>query len=349
MTDVSTKESLFEKIDRLKVAVGRDVVGDVYECLLQILSTYSTIADSPSIIGDIVKPIHDLLLAENIQEQLPELVSLDKKYISLFEDIKNIRSFMLSLANGDLTQKLILKGYFAGVLKTFHANLKHLTWQTEMVSRGDFTQRVHFMGVFASSFNAMVEQLDSTRKGLIESEKKYRLLAITDSLTGLPNRHHFFEVAMAEFSRAKRYTKTFSVIMLDIDFFKKINDSYGHYVGDRVLQTVAEQIQKSLRETDFPGRYGGEEFIVLLPETAIYEAELVAERIRCSIENNKIIIDNGSISVTASLGIYNFECAAGTSDVSTQSIDEIIDRADKALYLAKNQGRNRVALFSNEL
>jgi len=348
LADNRYKESLFEEFDKLKGALEKDDIEQFLDCLQRIVSDCSTIAGGTSILGFFVKPIHDLLLVEHIPENLPPIVLLDKKYNKLFEDVKNLRDFMLSMANGDLSQRLHLKGYMAGVLKTFHANLKHLTWQTEMVSRGDFTQRVHFMGEFASSFNTMVEQLDNTRRGLIESEKKYRLLAITDTLTGLPNRHHFYEVATAEFTRSKRYKKSFSIIMLDIDYFKKINDNYGHFVGDLVLQAVAEQLQKSLRETDFPGRYGGEEFIALLPETAIAEARLVAERIRCNIQDKDLLFDDRQIRVTASLGIYNFDSFEDAEDVAGQPIDEIIDKADKALYSAKNGGRNRVEVFSEE-
>ncbi|MCL1893689.1 MAG: GGDEF domain-containing protein [Holophagaceae bacterium] len=337
---------MFNEIDRLRLALEKSSIEELQDCLHQIMATCLRIVEGSSVLGTFLKPIHDLLLVEHIPENLPPIVLLDKKYNKLFEDVKQFRSFMLSMANGDLSQRLLVKGYMAGVLKTFHANLKHLTWQTKMVSRGDFTQRVHFMGEFASSFNTMVEQLDNTRRGLIESEKKYRLLAITDTLTGLPNRHHFFEVAIAEHTRSRRYKKTFSIIMLDIDYFKKVNDTYGHFVGDLVLQAVAEQLQKSLRETDFPGRYGGEEFIALLPETSIAEAQLVAERIRHNIQDKDLIFDDRQIKVTASLGIYNFGSFDEADDVAGQSIDEIIDKADKALYSAKNKGRNRVETYS---
>ena len=161
-------------------------------------------------------------------------------------------------------------------------------------------------------------------------------LATTDGLTGLNNRRNFFELAENEFERFKRYKYPLFVFMIDIDFFKKVNDTYGHAIGDKVLVHLAQKLLYALRTGDIIGRYGGEEFIVLLPESNLEAATNVAERIRKTIEAETIKTDKfGDISITISIGLSNF-----TSEV--QDLATVIDNADKALYEAKKNGRNRV-------
>ena len=149
------------------------------------------------------------------------------------------------------------------------------------------------------------------------------------------------EMAYNEFARSKRYDKPVSIIMMDIDHFKKVNDNYGHLLGDTVLQAVAEQIKVTLRETDLPGRYGGEEFIALLPETAIDEAQLVAERVREAVQGHDICADDYHIRVTSSFGVSCAACNEG----KFKPVEVVIDDADKALYKAKSAGRNRVVVL----
>jgi len=177
-------------------------------------------------------------------------------------------------------------------------------------------------------------------------------LAIHDSLTGLFNRRHFMSLAWSEYKRAKRYDKPLSVIMLDIDHFKRVNDTYGHLIGDQVLQTIAKICNSSLRIHDVIGRYGGEEFVILLPETSatvkvssptdhtndLEPAKVVAERLRSVVESTVINTERGDISPTISLGIAERHGAI-------QSIDQLIDCADQALLQAKNTGRNRVVIW----
>lgn len=172
---------------------------------------------------------------------------------------------------------------------------------------------------------------------LVQMEK----LAKTDSLTGLLNRRSLFEVAAAEFSRAQRYERALSVLMLDIDHFKSINDTYGHQVGDLVIQEVSAVLKEILRDTDSVGRYGGEEFAVILPETTLEQASEVAERIRCRINGHAFASNLKDLPITVSLGI-------ATSEVGTDKIDEMFKQADKALYQAKANGRNTWVRFSAE-
>ncbi|MBI5353849.1 MAG: diguanylate cyclase [Chloroflexi bacterium] len=163
-------------------------------------------------------------------------------------------------------------------------------------------------------------------------------LASTDSLTGLHNRHHFMELSKREFGRARRYQRPLAVIMIDIDHFKQVNDTYGHAAGDQVLKIVAERCRKTVRDIDILGRYGGEEFAALLLETSLEGAQIVAERLRHCVSEPAINLDGHSLTVTMSVGVT-------TLDERCTSLDILLVRADKALYLAKQAGRNRVSIW----
>jgi diguanylate cyclase (GGDEF)-like protein len=165
-------------------------------------------------------------------------------------------------------------------------------------------------------------------------EKRLIDMATRDKLTGLINRREFFTIAAHEEERAKREGHVVSVMMLDADYFKKINDTYGHAAGDDVLRDLAANCRKIFRKTDVVGRYGGEEFAVMLPGAEERMAKVIAERIRSSIEQSTVMVDDEEISYTVSIGIA---CAIG-KDVR---IEELLDRADRALYTAKAEGRNR--------
>jgi diguanylate cyclase (GGDEF)-like protein len=158
------------------------------------------------------------------------------------------------------------------------------------------------------------------------------LMAYTDPLTNIYNRLHFGNFLDAEIDRVKRYGGTFSIIFFDLDRFKKINDEYGHQVGDEVLKQVAEVVQRANRNADIFARYGGEEFIILAPSTDIAGARIHAERLRKDIENHRF---SDIYKLTCSFGIAEYK--ADADDVTS-----LFKRADTALYNAKNLGRNRV-------
>ena len=168
-----------------------------------------------------------------------------------------------------------------------------------------------------------------------EMEAELTRLATTDSLTGVNNRHHFLELAREELLRAKRYNRSLALLMLDLDHFKNVNDSYGHHTGDKVLQEFSQACLAAIRETDCFGRLGGEEFAVLLVETSVQDARRVAERIRSRVEEMTILAGGQTIKTTVSVGLTTLEPA----DVYFK---EIMQRADQALYAAKNAGRNQV-------
>jgi diguanylate cyclase (GGDEF)-like protein/PAS domain S-box-containing protein len=165
-------------------------------------------------------------------------------------------------------------------------------------------------------------------------------LAAQDPLTDCYNRRRFIELANMEFQRAVRYGRPLSLFMFDIDHFKKFNDRHGHPTGDRVLCALVDVCNHSLRNTDILGRYGGEEFIVLVPETRAPEAVKAADRLRGLIADMKVVTDQGELSITVSMGVARLRENAG----NIQSIDHMIKQADKALYKAKADGRNCVRL-----
>lgn len=174
-----------------------------------------------------------------------------------------------------------------------------------------------------------------THVELKKAKEKLMQMAITDELTGLANRRYFMDRLNSEYDRTKRYESKFSLLMIDIDHFKKINDNYGHKAGDLVLIETALKMKKSLRTSDIIGRVGGEEFSVLLPETEIKAALHIAERIRARVSESVVIFDSEELSVTVSIG-------ATQSSPGDLTIDDIFIRADTAMYNAKNEGRNRV-------
>ena len=190
-------------------------------------------------------------------------------------------------------------------------------------------------GEINSKLNKEIEERIWAEKQLRQSEAKFRNLAIIDSLTGLYNRHYFYQIGQKEVERSLRYHLPLSLIMMDIDHYKEINDTYGHRVGDYVLTQISQIIQNAIRKIDVACRYGGEEFVILLPETDIEQANHVAERIRITLDETAITFENELISVTASLGIV---------DLSTDTllIEKMLAKADEAMYRAKQMGRNQV-------
>ena len=168
-------------------------------------------------------------------------------------------------------------------------------------------------------------------------------LSITDGLTGLYLLRYFRQRLKEEFYRAERTHGQLSLMILDIDHFKRFNDTYGHPAGDTILTTVAERVLANARKVDLTARYGGDEFVILLPDTAAEEALLLAERLHQAVSNEPVVISNkSSIHLTVSIGVATYPTHAAT-------IDELIKRADEALYWIKSHGRNRIRLYSFEI
>lgn len=175
-----------------------------------------------------------------------------------------------------------------------------------------------------------------------EFDRRLEELAATDALTGLWNRRHFFAAGSTELARCRRYKSPFSLLMMDLDHFKRINDGHGHAAGDEVLRAMAGLLKRNLRDVDVPARIGGEEFAVLLPSTGLEGAMVAAERIRQAVASTRLVHEGLELAFTVSIGIAG--CCA-----ETRELDEMMRVADAALYRAKQAGRNCCRSESNLL
>jgi len=174
-------------------------------------------------------------------------------------------------------------------------------------------------------------------EALKHSEEKFRRLANLDPVTGLNNRRYFYSLAMSEFKRISRYYHPLTVMMINVDDFIKINDQFGHLVGDQILKMVGRQLETFLREVDILGRYGGVEFVVLMPETTLDQSIPVANRLLSLFADKSFEIREEAVQITVSIGIASFE--------ENISLDRLIERADRALQVAKNAGPNRISIW----
>lgn len=307
-------------------------------------------------------------------KKIDGFLARDQSLRVLYDTLWSIRDAALSLANGDLSVKITGKGLLAGALKTLQSHFKHLTWQTKRVAAGDFTQRVDFMGEFAIAFNAMAERLASSvealkqkeaeliakneelekeirqrlgvEKDLRISEERYREMAIMDYLTGMYNRRHFYLLAENELKRTLRRGHSLSLIMLDLDHFKNINDQYGHDIGDKVLVEVGRVLTSHVRSMDICARLGGEEFVLMLPETKPAKAMEVAERLRIAMAHTCVSDGGKLINFTASLGVTSLDSDRDQREEAPKELlESLIKQADEALYASKKAGRNCVTAF----
>ena len=465
--------------------------------------------------------LSELLNSPQTPTAPPDDLAAYPAFQRMYRFAQDFRAFLLALAEGDLSQQLPHEGYVATELKALQTNLRHLTWQTQMIAAGDFTQRVDFMGEFAEAFNVMVARLAEARTELTDrnaelqheilerqrlaaAEREQRLLAealqqtgqtlvssleftqvldripelmravigfdcgcvllvdgdlafvarlagsgrvsaspqpltvtehaflqaccespgarswegpataesigltrvgpikswlgaalhghdqvlgflvvgtqapdayteahaqrlsafaaqtalaiqnarlfqvvqqmaIIDSLTGIYNRRHFFNCATQEILRAGRYHFPYSSVMIDIDHFKRVNDTYGHQAGDAVIQHIAQRCLNQLRSFDILARYGGEEFVLLLPQTDQSGAWQVAERLRSRVADAPIRFGEMDIPVTISVGTSStVSTAFPNAENAEHVLIELVDEADRALYASKQAGRNRV-------
>jgi diguanylate cyclase (GGDEF)-like protein len=189
---------------------------------------------------------------------------------------------------------------------------------------------------------ALQETLEEREKELLEVNERLRYMSQTDGLTGLDNRRHLNERIEEMFAHAKRLGEPFSLVMCDLDKFKSVNDTYGHQAGDEVLKQLAAILRDEAREIDRVGRYGGEEFMLLLPGAELADAMSFAERVRNRIEGHTFTFPGGTLTRTASFGV-----AAWPHD-QIDECDDLVRAADDALYVAKETGRNKVVGFDSD-
>lgn len=318
-----------------------------------------------ALVNFMTRALHDPVLPE-IPEELAGVDGL----LELRGKLRTLRDILDSFSRGDFSPEIRLRGVMAGRLKTLQANLLHLCWQIEQVAGGDFTQRVDFLGEFSTSFNSMVEQLDTAlttlrhkeeeltlltvalqrevrekadaMEALSRSEARFRYMAEHDPLTGVCNRRSFYDLAVMDLEKARKSGQPCTLLMFDIDFFKRFNDTYGHLEGDATLRHVAATIKRQMREQDIFGRYGGEEFVILLPGLDKEAGKVVAERIRAAVESAPVVIKEvGPVLVTISIGGIAI-AAEGREERKTDFLEKILGLADEMLYNAKKAGRNRV-------
>jgi len=271
------------------------------------------------------------------------LYVVSSAYVSELEAVADtLHNRIILLGVLILVLSLLFSAYY---LHRLFAPVCALTNTADEIAKGNYSIRATVttddeIGILAKNFNTMVDRLEEQIRNLDQKVKekteKLKQLAMTDSLTKLYNRRYFSEIASEIFELEKRENDTLSVIMLDIDKFKRVNDTYGHQAGDLVIVQVASILESMKRESDVVCRYGGEEFVLLLPKTPLEGAYVLAERIRKKVEETVIDIqDAGHISVTVSLGVSEVDY------IKDKNIESVIKRADDALYKAKQSGRNR--------
>lgn len=302
---------------------------------------------------------------------IPDEFAEDEVFIQFHEKILALREIMASFACGDLSQQIQLRGVVAGSCKALQANLRHMAWKVQQIEKGDYTQRMDFMGDFSSSFNKMVVQLETNIEALQQkeealtnlavslqeevkrrsatllklkkSEAEFKYLAQHDPLTGVFNRRSFFALTQESLAGAIALKRDCCFCLLDIDYFKAFNDTHGHVEGDRALKFVVDMAQSSLRQSDIMGRYGGEEFIFFFSDADLAQGYAAAERIRVAIENSPLTLDNGkTVYLRASLGVAGLLASWALTHSCNALQSHVIRLADEALYQAKNEGRNRV-------
>jgi len=267
------------------------------------------------------------MMVKSAEPKLPETnIELDQypELLQAYETQEIV--FVPSLARGGLTQNIVAVPMRVknAVLGLIYIRLSQ-NWKNISESDERF-----FRVMSATAANAL-------RNAELFEEMEHR--ARTDFLTGLPNHRSFQATLSTELGRAQRHNHPLSLLIIDLDFLKEVNDKFGHPTGDMVIRAVAETICKGCREFDVAARYGGEEFTVILPETPIEDASRVADRIREMIAE---VDFPGVGSITASIGVANFP-------VNALGKEDLIRVADQALYVAKNNGRDRVAFFNYQL
>jgi len=231
-----------------------------------------------------------------------------------------------------------------------------LTKATRIVSEGNYnhvvpSDRNDELGELATGFNHMtsvirdqIDRLKTSMEDLETAHRKVKEMAITDELTGLYNRHHLHSALETTLQTTDRYNRPMGLLLLDVDHFKRVNDTYGHSIGDVVLKNIAQILQRTVRTSDLVARYGGEEMVVVLPETDAKGSIILAEKIRVIIANTPIATGSQQpLRVSVSIGVSEFQSLKEENGKAPE-IRDLVNAADEALYRAKENGRNRVVV-----
>ncbi|MDR1309344.1 MAG: diguanylate cyclase [Deltaproteobacteria bacterium] len=303
----------------------------------------------------------------------PEYAQWDT-FNSLFQHTSEIKSALANFAKGDLDLRVVKKGATTGNLKAILANLSHLAWQFKVAAQGDFSHTVDFMGEFSDAFNLMTTNLarhekeisdkqqqlavmaeelkkeirhrDMVEAALKESENNYRILALHDPLTKIYNRSYFNEAGNREVEITRRRGDELCLLMMDLDKFKRFNDTFGHLSGDAALIHITRIVQEIQRRTDIFARFGGEEFVLLLPQTPFTGGKIIAEKLRAEIASRRDPAPNTSEPITISIGLASLTQIEALKEASSEAVlRDLISRADEALYDAKKAGGNCVCYY----
>lgn len=272
-----------------------------------------------------------------LKQQLLELIlesSSDEAFISKVTDLRSRK--------GDVVYQSLFK-LLAGI--DIQVNKCDLHWQKALSHRQDMMK---VLGRNVDITTALSDYLQNSTNFLIHPRlietgfyESVVRQTIHDKLTGLFNRPYFDEAYRQQVSLAKRYQDDFTILFLDVDNFKDINDTYGHQAGDLVLRRLGEIIQQQKRDSDIAARYGGEEFVLLLTHTDNVSGFIFAERLRLAIEQSQILYQNHNIKMTVSGGLASFP-------FNSQNPEQLLEMADNAVYLAKGAGKNKISHFKKE-
>jgi len=333
-------------IDTIKSKTGADIVVEYDSYLIGSSTTAVDVSIKHSRKEEGLKETGDLVIENSTLNNRPfavnhiDIATTGGTRVTVYalkstrssDEVKKSNATAILLINLIAVLVLITATYVIG--RSISKPLKLMSKRARMIANGDYMQRIDYAGIeeideLATSFNLMSKALDENRK---ELEKR----ANTDSLTDLFNHRYFQDALTHELSRSERYGHPLSLVVIDIDNFKKINDTFGHKKGDLALKSLANSMANSVREFDIPCRIGGEEFAIILPETPPSEALAVAERLRMDIISTPVE-DIGQITV--SLGVASFPEHADDKD-------SLIDSADIAMYKAKRRGKNQALLYN---
>jgi len=292
----------------------------------------------------------------DLLKQLIEQLVIDTE-VSINERIKYLQQFVYSIMSILLVVVLITLAISWFLAKSIVSPIRSITSAMTRLSKGH--RDIRFTHHFAQDdIGNMISAYEYSRRKLLqadlattlriikqticldkkEREKEiYLQLASIDTLTGVINRRKFNEMAEHELMRVKRYKHGLSLMMLDLDHFKEVNDTHGHAIGDRVLQEFSQVCNDNVRNIDIVARIGGEEFVILLPETKLQQAHALAERICSAVDNHSLVIEGKEIKFTVSIGVSAWDETIGV-------MGSLLEKADQALYEAKVNGRNRVVI-----
>ncbi|MDR2603913.1 MAG: GGDEF domain-containing protein [Desulfovibrio sp.] len=297
-------------------------------------------ADGTALATSVVEHLLQVAVSPRFKDETPpEALRGIKNFEQLLAVIWATRKMAVTLAKGDLEYQTPEKGIIIGTLKAFQSNLKHLTWQTQRIAGGDYSHKVSFLGEFSEAFNYMAAQLAQRISLLKNTSEEYKNLSFRDALTGMYNRKAFMHFAEEIFTTLKPDVST--LVIADIDKFKTFNDVYGHLCGDEVLKLFADYLAHALRPGDICSRYGGEEFLMLLPGMPLSVGLSIGERLRAGVEALRLNYEGKELRITASFGVCETVPTA-EGEPFDEFIRACIGRADENLYKAKEGGRNRV-------